>query len=87
MDSSLILADLREQFGANKAVLYAEEFATAPNHQRDLHPEITRHFAGTLHQSGRTLGCVDLRCSRLACRKRARGRSIKAEQASGSIDP
>ena len=29
MDSSLILADLREQFGARKAVLYAEELAIA----------------------------------------------------------
>ena len=27
MDSSLILADLREQFGAKKAVLYVEELA------------------------------------------------------------
>ena len=31
MDSSLILADLREQFGAKKAVLYAEELAVALN--------------------------------------------------------
>lgn len=29
MDSSIILADLREQFGARKAVLYAEELAIA----------------------------------------------------------
>ena len=35
MDSPLILADLREQFGAKKAVLYAEELAIALHRTTD----------------------------------------------------
>ena len=46
MDSSLILADLREQFGAKKAVLYAEELAIVLH--RTIDAIYTLNSRGTL---------------------------------------